>query len=52
VTEAERKEEGMSSAGGNREDKFVAMVSAKAEVDLRLSDYTPRTQLKVPAHAV
>ena len=33
------------------EDKFVAMVSAKAEVDLRLSDYAPRSQLKVATHA-
>ena len=42
----------MSSEDEYREDKFVAMVSAKAEVDLRLSDYTPRTQLKVPAHVI
>ena len=42
----------MNSEDGYREDKFVAMVSAKAEVDLRLSDYTPRTQLKVPAHVI
>ncbi len=34
------------------EDKFVAMVSAKAEVDLRLSDYTPRSELKVEAHHI
>lgn len=34
------------------EDKFVAMVSAKAEVDLRLSDFAPRSQLKVASHAI
>lgn len=33
-------------------DKFVAMVSAKAEVDLRLSDFAPRSQLKTPVHPV
>lgn len=42
----------MSCEDGYRDDKFVAMVSAKAEVDLRLCDYAPRTQLKVPAHAI
>jgi hypothetical protein len=42
----------MSSEDEYREDKFVAMVSAKAEVDLRLSDFAPRPQLKVPAHAI
>jgi predicted TIM-barrel fold metal-dependent hydrolase len=34
------------------EDKFVAMVTAKAEVDLRLSDFAPLTALKVPAHEI
>jgi len=29
-------------------DKFVAMVSAKAEVDLRLSDFHPRSELATP----
>jgi predicted TIM-barrel fold metal-dependent hydrolase len=29
-------------------DKFVAMVSAKAEVDLRLSDFHPRSELVTP----
>ncbi|MGA7339450.1 MAG: amidohydrolase family protein [Terracidiphilus sp.] len=42
----------MSAEDGICEDKFVAMVSAKAEVGLRLSEYAPRTQLKVPAHAI
>jgi predicted TIM-barrel fold metal-dependent hydrolase len=37
---------------GGQEDKFLAMVSARAEVDLRLSDYEPRSQLKVAAHVV
>lgn len=36
----------------NPENKFVAMVSAKANVDLRLSDFAPRSQLKVPAHSI
>ena len=34
------------------EDKFVAMMSAQAQVDLRLSEFAPRSQLKVPAHAI
>lgn len=42
----------MCCESANREDKFVAMVSAKAEVDLRLSDYAPCAQLKVAAHAI
>lgn len=42
----------MSCNDANREDKFVAMVSAKTEVDLRLSDYTPRTELKVATHTI
>ncbi len=42
----------MESIGTSQQDKFVAMVSAKAEVDLRLSDYTPRSALKVDAHVV
>ena len=42
----------MSSEGSQQNDKFVAMVSAKAEVDLRLSDFAPRSELKVPAHAI
>ncbi|MGH9590954.1 MAG: amidohydrolase family protein [Terracidiphilus sp.] len=42
----------MSNASEMPEDKFLAMVSAKAEVDLRLSEFAPRSQLKVAAHAV
>jgi predicted TIM-barrel fold metal-dependent hydrolase len=42
----------MNRADANREDKFVAMQTAKMEVDLRLSDYAPRSQLKVPAHTI
>ena len=34
------------------EDRFVAMVSAKAEVDLRLSDFAPCSQLKAAVHAI
>jgi predicted TIM-barrel fold metal-dependent hydrolase len=34
------------------EDKFIAMVSARAETDLRLADFTPRPSLVVPAHHV
>jgi hypothetical protein len=41
----------MDCKGASGGDKFVAMVSAKAEVDLRLSDYTPRTKLRVAARA-
>jgi len=34
------------------EDKFISMVTARAETDLRLSDFAPRTVLEVPAHEV
>ncbi len=34
------------------ENKFVATVSAKAEVDLRLGDFAPRSELKVAAHPI
>ncbi len=33
-------------------DKFVAMVTAKAEVDLRLSDFQPATMLQTPVNEV
>ncbi len=33
-------------------DKFVDMVSAKANVDLPLSDFQPRSSLKVPCHVI
>lgn len=36
----------------NEEDKFLAMVSAKAEVDLRLSDFEPRSMLETPEHLI
>lgn len=42
----------MSDARENQEDKFVAMMSARAEVDLRLSEFAPRSRLKVAKHAV
>jgi predicted TIM-barrel fold metal-dependent hydrolase len=34
------------------EDKFVAMVTAKSAVDIRLGDYAPHCQLKVAVHSV
>ena len=33
-------------------DKFVDMVTAKAEVDLRLSDFTPRSSLSLAEHNI
>lgn len=42
----------LNSQDLNSQDKFVALVTAKAEVDLRLSDYAPRSELKTPAHTV
>ena len=33
-------------------DPFVAMVTARAEVDLRLSDFHPRSMLAAPQHEV
>lgn len=33
-------------------DKFISMVTARAEVDLRLSDFAPRSMLAVPVHEV
>jgi predicted TIM-barrel fold metal-dependent hydrolase len=33
-------------------DKFIAMVSAKVDVDLRLSDFQPRPMLVAPVHQV
>jgi predicted TIM-barrel fold metal-dependent hydrolase len=34
------------------QDKFVAMVSAKAEVDLRLSDFQPVSEIRAPEHVL
>jgi predicted TIM-barrel fold metal-dependent hydrolase len=42
----------MGGKDANHEDKFIAMVSAKVDVDLRLSDFAPRPKLKVAAHAI
>jgi hypothetical protein len=42
----------MCSESASTEDKFVAMVNAKAEVDLRLSDYAPHSELKGEAHTI
>ena len=39
-------------AGQDTADKFVDMVSATAEVDLRLSDFHPRSSLQSPMHYV
>ena len=38
------------SEPGTREDKFIAMVTAKSEVDLRLSDFQPHSMLVTPVH--
>ncbi len=34
------------------DDKFVAMMEAKADIDLRLGDFSPRSQLKLPQHFI
>ena len=34
------------------EDKFIALVTARAEVDLRLSDFEPRSMLVTPVHVI
>ena len=34
------------------QDKFIAMVTAKAEVNLRLSDFQPRSMLVTPVHEI
>lgn len=34
------------------QDKFIAMVTAKAEVNLRLSDFQPRSMLVTPVHDI
>lgn len=40
------------NASKDSEDKFLAMVRAKAEVDLRLSDFAPRSMLITPSQEV
>lgn len=40
------------SNGAKSEDPFVAMVTARAEVDLRLSDFHPRSMLVAPEHEI
>jgi predicted TIM-barrel fold metal-dependent hydrolase len=40
------------SEDASRKDAFIEMVTAKASVDLRLSDYHPRSMLVVPEHEV
>lgn len=37
---------------GATQDKFIAMVTAKAQVDLRLSDFQPRPMLRAEVHEV
>ncbi len=34
------------------QDKFVAMVTAKAEVDLKLSDFAPVSMLQTPVNNI
>lgn len=36
----------------NSDDKFIQMVTAKAEVDLKLSDFEPLSMLSIPAHKI
>ncbi|MGI8772516.1 MAG: amidohydrolase family protein [Acidobacteriaceae bacterium] len=43
---------GTGHDGQDAPDKFVAMVTAKARVDLKLTDYEPRPALVTPVHAV
>ena len=38
------------SEPATHEDKFIAMVTAKAEIDLRLGDFQPRSMLVTPVH--
>jgi predicted TIM-barrel fold metal-dependent hydrolase len=40
------------SNSSKKQDPFVAMVTARAEVDLRLSDFHPRSMLATPQHEV
>lgn len=40
------------SAQPREKDPFVAMVTARAEVDLKLSDFHPRSMLRAPAHEI
>lgn len=35
-----------------QQDKFVAMVTAKAEVDLRLSDFQPVSEIRAAQHVI
>ena len=42
----------MNSKAKDTNDKFVAMVSAKVEVDLRLSDFDPQSMLKTQATSI
>lgn len=41
-----------NSRPDSTEDKFIALVTARAEVDLRLSDFEPRSMLVTPVHVI
>lgn len=45
-------ERDQATAESGSKDKFVDMVNARAEVSLSLSDFKPRSSLKVPCHMV
>src|SRR6516165_11081399 len=36
----------------SKKDPFLAMVTARAEVDLKLSDFHPRSMLRTPIHDI
>ena len=40
------------SAQSREKDPFVAMVTARADVDLKLGDFHPRSMLRAPAHEI
>ena len=42
----------MLTGDGTDKEKFVGMMSVKAKVDLRLSDFTPQSQLKAPVTVI
>jgi len=42
----------LETTGPQQQDKFVAMATATAEIDLKLSEFKPHSMLKVRAHPV
>jgi predicted TIM-barrel fold metal-dependent hydrolase len=46
----QNKGESMKAAADRPTDKFVAMVTARADVDLKLTDFEPRSMLVAPVH--